>query len=233
MMQSTTKPWDTLLSEEDRQVVIKGGYGKGRGLGKKPLIMVIDVQYNYVGDDKPILDQIGDWPSGGGAAGWRAIENIDILLKKARSRNIPVLYTRNVQKDISFDSFSNKTERDQSKYVEGHRGTMIVDEIAPTEGDLVLDKAYASAFYATPILSWLIKLGVDSLILVGGSTSGCVRASAIDAVSRNFNVAVVEECVYDRIQASHKVALFDLWMKYCDVINLESALQYREPMGGE
>jgi len=232
-MQFTTKPWDTLLSEEDKQVVIKGGYGKGRGLGKKPLIMVIDVQYNYVGDDKPILEQIDEWPSGGGAAGWRAIENINTLLEKARNKCIPVLYTRNVQKEISFDSFSNKTDRDQSKYIEGHRGTMIVDEIAPQDGDLVLDKAYASAFYATPILSWLIKLGIDSLILVGGSTSGCVRASAIDAVSRNFNVAVIEECVYDRIQSSHKSSLFDLWMKYCDVINLDSALTYLEPLGEE
>ena len=230
-MQSTSKPWDSILSNEDKQVVIKGGYGKGRGLGKKPLIMVIDVQYNYVGDDKPILEQIDEWPSGGGEAGWRAIENINTLLKSARSIGIPVLYTRNVQKEIAFDSFSNKTTRDQSKYVEGHRGTMIVDEIAPKNGDLVLDKAYASAFYATPILSWLIKLGVDSLILVGGSTSGCVRASAIDAVSRNFNVAVVEECVYDRIQSSHKASLFDLWMKYCDVISLRGVLEYLETTG--
>lgn len=230
-MKSTAKPWDTLLSDEDKQVVIKGGYGKGRGLGTKPLVVVIDVQYNYVGDDKPILEQIGDWPSGGGSAGWRAIENIDILLQKTRSKNLPLLYTRNVQKEISFDSFSTKTDRDQSKYIEGHRGTMIVDEIAPLDGDLVLDKAYASAFYGTPLLSWLIKLKVDSLIIVGGSTSGCVRASAIDAVSRNFNVAVVEECVYDRIQSSHKASLFDLWMKYCDVISLDSAMKYLEPMG--
>lgn len=230
-MQSTTKPWDSLLSDEDKQVVIKGGYGKGRGLGTKPLVMVIDVQYNYVGDDKPILEQIDDWPSGGGESGWRAIDNIDTLLKKSRSKGIPVLYTRNVQKEISFDSFSTKTDRDQSKYIEGHRGTMIVDEIAPEGTDLVLDKAYASAFYGTPLLSWLIKLGVDSLIIVGGSTSGCVRASAIDAVSRNFNVAVIEECVYDRIQTSHQSSLFDLWMKYCDVINLESALQYLESTG--
>lgn len=231
-MTSSVKPWDDLLSDEDKQVVIKGGYGKRRGFGSKPIIVVIDVQYNYVGEDKPILEQIDAWPSGGGSAGWRAIERIDRLLQKARNKAIPVLYTRNVQKEISFDSFSNKTDRDQSKYVEGHRGTMIVDEIAPQAGDLVLDKAYASAFYGTPLLSWLVKLGVDTLILVGGSTSGCVRASAIDAVSRNFNVAVVEECVYDRIQSSHKSSLFDMWMKYCDVVNLDTSLQYLDSQEG-
>ncbi|MFG6117975.1 isochorismatase family protein [Thalassobacillus sp. B23F22_16] len=220
------RPWESLLSDTDKEVVQRGGYGKSRGLGKKPLVMVIDVQNNYVGEDQPILDQIGEWPSGGGEAGWRAIEKIDTLLDNAREDNIPILYTRNVQKNISFDSFSNKTDRDQTKYVDGHFGTQIVDRIAPKDGELVIDKAYASAFYATPLVSWLVKLGVDSLIIVGGSTSGCVRATAIDAVSRNFNVAVVEDCVYDRIELSHKASLFDLWMKYADVINLDESQSY-------
>jgi len=228
---SRARIWDDILSETDKAVVEKGGYGKSRGLGKKPVIMVIDIQNNYVGEDKPILEQIGEWPSGGGEAGWRAIENVEKLLEKARGNDIPVLYTRNVQKNISFDSFMNKTNRDQSKYIDGHFGTQIVERVAPQAGDLVIDKAYASAFYATPLVSWLVKLGVDSIIMVGGSSSGCVRATAIDAVSRNFNVAIVEDAVYDRIQSSHKAALFDLWMKYADVINLEETLNYIDELG--
>jgi maleamate amidohydrolase len=227
------RPWEDLLSDTDKAVVQKGGYGKSRGLGKKPLIMVIDIQNNYVGNDAPILEQIGEWPSGGGEAGWRAIENVEKLLAKGREQGIPILYTRNVQKNISFDSFSNKTDRDQSKYVDGHFGTQIVDQIAPKEGELVIDKAYASAFYATPLVSWLVKLGVDSLLIVGGSTSGCVRATAIDAVSRNFNVAIIEECVYDRIELSHKASLFDLWMKYTDVVNLEETFGYFSELNKE
>ncbi|MGO4887581.1 isochorismatase family protein [Anaerobacillus sp. MEB173] len=230
---SRVRPWEELLSETDKEVVKKGGYGKSRGLGKKPLIMVIDIQNNYVGEDKPILDQIGEWPSGGGEAGWRAIEKVEKLLDKAREDNVPILYTRNVQKNISFDSFSNKTNRDQSKYVDGHFGAEIVERVAPKEGELVLDKAYASAFYATPLVSWLVKLGVDSLLIVGGSTSGCVRATAVDAVSRNFNVAIIEDCVYDRIELSHKASLFDLWMKYTDVINLEEAIDYIDKLENE
>jgi nicotinamidase-related amidase len=106
-----------------------------------------------------------------------------------------------------------------------------VDEIAPKEGDLVINKSYASAFYGTPLLSYLIKLKVDTLIVAGGTTSGCVRAACVDAVSRNFDAAVLEDCVYDRITISHKVALLDLWMKYCDVISGQEAVRYVQALG--
>ncbi len=223
--------WTSYLTADDRVVIEKGGYGKKRGFGKHPLFVVIDAQYNYVGADMPITEQLSEWPSGGGKAAWDAVRRIATLLEKVRQAGVPVLFTRNVQKNIAFDCFGTKSNRDQSKYVEGHRGTFIVDELAPQPGDLTLDKAYASMFYGTPILSWLIKLGIDTLILVGGSTSGCVRASAVDAVSRNFHVAVVEDCVYDRITLSHAAGLLDMWMKYCDVVtsnDIENYLTERE-----
>lgn len=225
-LMSRKRIWDDILTDIDKEVVKRGGYGKNRGLGQKPILVIIDVQNNYVGDNKPIIEQIDKWPSGSGEAAWRAINNIEKIITAAREKNISILYTRNVQKNIIFDSFSSKTNRDQSRYVDGHFGTMIVERIAPKEGDLILDKAYASAFYGTPLISWLVKLGVDTLLLVGGSTSGCVRATAVEAVSRNFKVAVIEDCVFDRIEISHKISLFDLWMKYTDVINLEEALTY-------
>jgi nicotinamidase-related amidase len=121
--------------------------------------------------------------------------------------------------------------RNSSQYLEGTKGTSIVDDIAPQEGDLVVDKSYASAFYGTSLLSILIKLRGDTLIVAGGTTSGCVRATCVDAISRNFDVAVVEDCVYDRISVSHKVALLDLWMKYCDVISHQEAVQYINALG--
>ena len=218
--------WTKYLTEDDRLVIEKGGYGKSRGLGQRPMLVVIDAQYNYVGEARPVGEQLDEWPSGGGAAAWAAIRRIRPLVELARGAGIPVLFTRNVQKNLAFDSFGTKSQRDQSRYVEGHRGTFIVDELTPVSGDLTLDKAYASIFYGTPLLSWLVKLRIDSLILVGGSTSGCVRASAVDAVTRNFNVAVVEDCVYDRISISHAAGLLDMWMKYCDVMNSEEAAAY-------
>ncbi|MGE5483561.1 MAG: isochorismatase family protein [Ignavibacteriales bacterium] len=225
---SRERIWDRLLTERDRQVVVRGGYGKRRGAGKRPALILIDLQYNYAGEDKPILDQLEEWPSGCGEMAWRAVENIAKLARKARDCGVPVIYTRNVQKEISFDSFGTKTMRSQSRYVAGHPGTRIVPAVAPEPGDLVLDKAYASAFFGTPLISWVVKMGVDTLVIAGGTTSGCVRATAVDAVSRNFDTVVVEECVFDRIELSHCASLFDLWMKYADVVGLEEAMQYLE-----
>jgi maleamate amidohydrolase len=218
--------WDDILTPTDREVIRRGGYGKPRGLGKRPALFIIDPQYNYAGADKPIVEQIGEWPSGVGESAWRAVGRLKPLIVAFRKKNRPIIYTRQVQKSLAFDGFAAKALRASSQYLEGSQGTRIVEEIAPQDGDLVIDKSYASAFYGTPLLSILIKLRVDTLIVTGGATSGCVRATCVDAISRNFDVAVVEDCVYDRISASHKVALLDLWMKYCDVLWRDEAMDY-------
>ncbi len=218
--------WDDILTPADQEVIRRGGYGKPRGLGKRPALLIIDPQYNYAGADKPILDQIQEWPSGVGESAWRAIERLKPLSSAFREKKRPIVYTRQVQKSIAFDGFAAKADRSSSLYLDGSKGTSIVEAIAPQEGDLVIDKSYASAFYGTPLLSVLIKLKVDTLIVAGGTTGGCVRATCVDAISRNFDVAVVEDCVYDRISASHKVALLDLWMKYCDVLSSGRAVDY-------
>ncbi len=219
--------WEDILTDVDKLVIEKGGYGKPRGLGKKPLLLIIDVQYNYAGENLPIEQQIDKWPSGAGAAAWTAVKNIQKVRAAAKEAGIPVFQSRNVQKKtLTFDSFSAKTNRDQSKYLDGRPEVQIVRELEPAEDELVIDKAYASLFYGTPVQSYLVKLGIDTLIVVGGSTSGCVRATVVDAVTRNYNVAVVEDCVYDRISVSHKVALLDLWMKYSDVMNSADIINY-------
>ena len=218
--------FDDILSKVDREVIRRGGYGKTRGFGEHPALMIIDPQYNYTGTDRPILEQIHEWPSGVGESSWRAMERIKRIVSVSRRRSIPIIYTRQIQDSIRFDGFAAKTDREQSQYLEGARGTKIVDELAPEKGDLVINKSYSSAFYGTPLLSFLIKLRADTLIVTGGTSSGCIRATCVDAVSRNFNVAVVEDCVFDRISVSHKVALLDLWMKYCDVITSEEAIRY-------
>ena len=219
--------WDDVISERDRAVIEKGGWGKSRGLGNSPCLMIIDAQYNYVGEDKPILEQQDRWPTGCGAEAWAGIRGIKELIAVARSREIPIIYTRQIQKKtLAFDSFARKADRKGESFLEGHRGVEILDEIAPMEGDLVVDKGYSSAFYGTPMVSYLNGLGVDTILMTGGTTSGCLRATTVDAISRNYNVAVVEDCAFDRIKISHKVSLFEMWMKYCDVISLKEALEY-------
>ncbi len=212
--------WDSVLTDADRAVIQKGGYGKSRGFGKKPLLLIIDLQPNYLGEDKPIEKQLDAWPSGGGASAWAAVRRILPLRDLARECGVPVFYTRNVQKQsLAFDSFGTKASRDQTKYLEGHPATMLIPEVQPLPTELVIDKSYASAFYGTPLQSYLVKLGIDTLVIVGGSTGGCCRATAVDAVTRNYNLAYVEDCLYDRIEVSHKAALLDIWMKYGDVVD--------------
>lgn len=219
--------WDDVLTDLDKLVIEKGGYGKSRGLGKNPLLMIIDVQYNYVGDDVPLEQSLEKWPSGGGNIAWTAIRNIIKVKKAAEEAGIPIFQSRNVQKKtLAFDGFSTKTNRDQTKYLDGRPETQIVEALAPGPNEMVIDKAYASVFYGTPFQSYLVKLGIDTIVIVGGSTSGCCRATAVDAVTRSYNVAMVEDSLYDRISVSHKAALLDCWMKYCDVVNTQEIIEY-------
>jgi len=219
--------WDDVLTDLDKLVIEKGGYGKSRGLGKNPLLMIIDVQYNYVGDDVPLEQSLEKWPSGGGNIAWTAIRNIIKVKKAAEEAGIPIFQSRNVQKKtLAFDGFSTKTNRDQTKYLDGRPETQIVEALAPGPNEMVIDKAYASVFYGTPFQSYLVKLGIDTIVIVGGSTSGCCRATAVDAVTRSYNVAMVEDSLYDRISVSHKAALLDCWMKYCDVVDTREIIEY-------
>ncbi len=219
-----------ILSDQERDIVARGKWGKERGLGKRPCLIVVDAQHNYVGEDAPILEQMERWPSGCGARAWKAVPKIGELLEVARGKNVPIIYTRQVQKSLSirerFDSFGAKIERRHEDYVDGARGTEIIDELSPKDGDLIIDKSYASAFFATPLISFLVKLRIDSMLFMGGTTSGCIRSTVVDAAARNYNVGVVMGCVFDRIQISHRAALLDIWMKYGDIFTFEEALEY-------
>jgi maleamate amidohydrolase len=230
LMKDKVRWLQEVLSDDEREIVRRGGYGKQRGLGDRPCLMVIDAQYYYVGDNVPIMEQIDRWPSGCGAQAWQAVPKIVHLLGSARKKNIPVIYTRQVQPNIyireKFDSLGAKIERRHEDYVEGAKGVEIVDELAPQQGDLVVDKSYSSAFYATPLVGYLVKLRIDSMLVMGGSTSGCVRATVIDAAARNYNVGLVMDCVFDRIGISHRAALLDMWMKYADVWTFEEVMDY-------
>ncbi|MFV1999734.1 MAG: isochorismatase family protein [Acidimicrobiia bacterium] len=232
MPEDDTPIWDELLTDTDRRVIHNAGYGKPRGLGTTPLLMVIDCQYNYIGARESVDEQQDRWPAGGGRVAWEALDVVSRLLGVARRAGVPVLYTRNVQKrTIRFDSFVAKSSWDKRATLDSSAGSQIVDEIAPLDSDLVLDKSYASAFYGTPLVNYLVGLRTDTVIIAGVSTSGCVRATAVDAVTRGFNVAVVRDAVADRIEASHKVALLDLWMKYTDVIDSVEAVEYLSKIG--
>ncbi len=225
--------WSDILSETDREVIARGGYGKKRGLGRAPALILIDCQYNHIGADKPILEQLAEYPAGGGAAAWGAVRRLVDVRGAARAAAVPVAYTRYCYsaRGARYDGFALK-RGNLERFLEGAPGTRIVTELTPADDELVIDKTTASALFGTPLVQYLVRLGVDSVLIGGVSTSGCVRATCIDAVSYGFNAAVLEDGVADRIEQSHKASLLDLWMKYADVMTCREAIEYLQGLAG-
>jgi maleamate amidohydrolase len=222
--------WDDILSERDKQVFAAAGYGKRQGFGRRPAVIVVDVNYNFVGDvPEPILESIKKYRNSCGEEGWQGVYQIGRLLETARAKGVPIFYSTAPRHRLALTAgrWHGKNSRgDEDFHGRAQDGNEIVREIAPQEGDIVIFKDKPSVFFGTPLISYLIELQVDTLLVAGTTTSGCVRATVVDAFSYNFKVVVVEECVFDRGQASHQVNLFDMQAKYADVIPLEAALHY-------
>lgn len=219
--------WYSILTERDKQHLAALGPAPRRGYGRKPALLVVDDYYASVGDEPlPILESIKTWPASCGQEGWEAIWKTKELLKAARDAQIPVVYCHQL------DSFpipwarSRRNERPDLPEKVRRMGNDIVADIAPAPGEYVLQKSSPSAFFGTLLAAYLISQGVDTLITCGETTSGCVRASVVDGCSYRFRMAVVEECTFDRTQASHLVNLFDMNQKYADVVSLEDACEY-------
>ena len=151
------------------------------------------------------------------------------VIAAGRAKRLPVIYTTNPRRADGFDLgvWTLKSHRsDDVVDVAGHKGNDIVDELAPEPGDLFIEKCKPSAFFGTTLTSHLNNLRADSLIMMGTTTSGCVRASAVDAMSYDLKVTIPHETVFDRGELSHKVALLDLHMKYVDVTDTDEVLGY-------
>ncbi|MEV7006605.1 isochorismatase family protein [Streptosporangium sp. NPDC051022] len=221
------------MTPHDRQVRDASGYGQRGGLGTRPAVLVVDVTTNFCGDrDEDVLDSIRRWRNSCGRTAWRALPHIARLLEAARARNIPVLYSRGTEYQpfgVYPGRWLTKNARiaallhDEEKQRQGNE---IMGQIKPEAGEIVIEKSKPSAFFGTHLMSYLTYFGTDTLLVVGATTSGCVRATVLDAFSYNFHVAIVEEGVFDRFESSHEVTLFDLSQKYCDVISADEAGAY-------
>ena len=192
-------------------------------VGPRPALLAIDL-YNLVfrGGAKEPQDIIADHPSTCGKYAWEAIEPTKQLFAAARAARLPILYTTSPTTSAVVATNRQKGLGKSDDDFE------IFEAFRPQDGDIVIVKERASAFYGTPIVAQLNRLGVSSLIVCGESTSGCVRASAVDAYSAGYHVTVAEEAVFDRSILSHKVNLFDLHHKYADVMGVDEIVAHLE-----
>jgi len=218
-----TKPWDGIISEDEQRAYNAAGFGRATGLGKRPVLLIIDVQYRTVGTTpKPFWEAIKEFPTACGDVGWNAVRHIERILGLFRERNWPVLYPYVAPKE-AFD-FGRLSDKVPAIMTEASKGYEFVAEVAPREQDILLPKKHPSAFFGTPLVSYLINAEADSLVVTGCTTSGCVRGSVVDAFAYNFRVLVPHEAVYDRSATSHAVNLFDMASKYADVLSTDETV---------
>jgi len=227
---SVERIWDRFLTARDREVLKVAGYGKRGGFGKRPALFIIDVQYNFCGDEpQDILDGLKQYRTHCGREAWDAVKQIVPLLELARDKNLPIFYTQSDRRPDLLDSGVQlgKNHRGEEKTViKGTHATQTVAPLAPRSQDILISKQKPSCFFGTTFMSQLNFLDVDTLILVGGTSSGCLRATAVDAYSFNFKVIIPQEAAFDRFEASHAINLFDLNCKYADVIAVEEVKDY-------
>ncbi|QPP05870.1 isochorismatase family protein [Streptomyces bathyalis] len=213
-------PWTVggagVIDETTRRHYELAGFGRPAGLGKRPALLIIDVQYRTTGT-RPLRfeEATQEFTTSCGQVAWDAVPRIAELLGEFREAGLPVLYPHVAPKQ-SYDAGRLGAKVPGIMNIPEH-GYDFVAEVAPAEGDVLLPKRHPSAFFGTPLTSYLVEAGVDTLVITGCTTSGCVRSSVTDAFSLNFRVAVPSDAVYDRSPVVHEVNLFDMAQKYADV----------------
>ena len=227
--------WDAYLTEQDKAHLAARGH-RLKGYGVRPALLLIDLYRRVFGDrPQPLLEAIKEWPSSCGMAAWESLPHIQSLLATAREVGMPVVHVTGLPSSESGvgqwhrggrDEPLSGDEGERERVEQSARLSDIIDEVAPIEGEAFLRKASPSPFFGTPLVGHLTALGVDTLIVAGESTSGCVRASVVDSCTHRYRTIVVEECVFDRHQATHAINLFDMNQKYADVLPLAEVQEW-------
>lgn len=199
----------------DSDVYRQQQFGQALRRGERPALLVVDFVNGFL--DPAIF---------GGGNIVEAAERTKPLLGAARAAGLPIVFTRIVYAEDGTDAgvWCEKAPRLKT-LTESSSASQVVSFLAPRPGEFVVRKTQASAFFGTDLSPYLTYQRVDSLIIVGCTTSGCVRASVVDAISHNFRPTVVTDCVGDRAQAPHEANLFDIGQKYADLIDLNEALK--------
>lgn len=223
-MTASPKPWAGVVTPDDERRYEAAGFGKPVGWGEHPALLIIDVQYRTVGNSpKPFFESLEDYPTSCGDVGWAAVGRIAGLLGLFREKGFPVLYPHVAPKK-AYDT-GRLGAKVPALLGVAARGYEFVEPVAPREGDILVPKNHPSAFFGTALTSYLIDRHVDTLVVTGCTTSGCVRSTVVDAFSLNFRVVVPADAVYDRSPTVHAVNLFDMGQKYADVTTAAEAAE--------
>ena len=219
-------PWDSFLTEQDRAVIARGRFGRRMGFGARPAVVVIDAQKYMVGED----GNDAAWPSSCGDIGRRAVGEIARVVSAAQAARVPCFFTRFELDRGGSDIGVYRHKRDlltsDHWCLAGSTGAQLVAQLQPGPDDLVFVKKKPSGFHGTPLLGYLVERQIDTVIIVGGATSNCIRATVFDAASYNYRAIVPQEAVFDRIPISHAISLFDMDRQFADVVGVEQALAY-------
>ena len=198
------------------------GFGqRAGGVGRRPALVIVDMNNGFTDPESPLVCELDD-----------TIDAIGRLLDVMRRAELPVVFTT-----VSFgegDKVTAKAFIDKVPVLltlaAGTRWVEIDDRIAPREDEVVLNKLFASAFFGTALSSLLASHGCDSVIVTGASTSGCVRATTVDALQHGYRPIVPREAVGDRNPAAHDASLYDIDLKYGDVVSLDECVDALEEL---
>ena len=219
--------WKDVIPEAD--IKLYAGWRRETFVGPNPALLAIDLyDLVYRGGPHSPYELNDEFPGTCGIHAHQAIAPTKRLFAAARNAGIPVFYCTQETRPNNRPPGAVSTRR--RRPTPGGNPYAIYHEFPPQERDIVIWKQRASAFSGTPLFSHLSLLGVRSLIVCGESTSGCVRASVVDAYSNGFHVTIVEECTYDRAPLTHKVNLFDMHHKYADVMHVEEVVAHLDGM---
>lgn len=197
-------------------------YQRETYIGPRAALLAIDLyELAYQGGPRPVAEVAREYPSSCGIHAWEAIAPTQKLFAAARAAGLPVFFTTTETRDAAKPGAVRATNRRMAQSERTEDVYKIRPEFAPQPGETVIFKQRASGFFGTPLIAHLTQLNIDTIIVCGESTSGCVRATTVDGYSYGFHMVMAEDCCFDRSLISHKVNLFDLHHKYADVMKTE------------
>lgn len=214
--------WESVVPAEELRRLSARGFGGVTALGERPALLIIDVVMSFLGR-RPGDESGEDYATGCGPAGWEALPRIVELIEAARRAGIDRVFTVGSPDAAAVVGGAIKLSRDPETARRTHAAPF-PEEIAPRPDEFVLAKTKASGFFSTPLLTYLHQRRVDSLIVVGTTTSGCVRATVVDGASYGFPVIVAEDACFDRSDFAHAANLFDIEMKYGSVLGVDAVI---------